>query len=156
MNNKGYLLIEYVVSIAIIVFIGTFLVNSYFLTQNIVTNIKDKNELITQAIEITDQIDKLVANSKGILSIDKSAIQLKYKGDDCYEDKEIIFRQSTNKVAVNNLYYNGNSKPGGYEIGAYVEGFDATVNGQIIDITLKLKKGNSTYETEFSTYIMNS
>ncbi|MFI3209818.1 MAG: hypothetical protein R3Y64_02000 [Peptostreptococcaceae bacterium] len=156
MNNKGYLLIEYIVSITIIAFIGTFLVNSYFLAKNIMINVYDKREIMSQALEISDYIDKLIANSKGIISIDDNFIKLKYKEYDFDEDKVIIFRDTTQKVAVNNLYMDGSTKPGGYEIGAYVYDFDASFDGQIIDITLKLKKGNSTYETEFSTYIMNS
>jgi len=155
-SNKGYFLIEYVISISILLFISSFLVGTFVFCKNISNKLSDKIELINHSIEINNQIDKIISNSKGILSISKSYIKLKYKDDFFKEDKVILFRSNIDKVFINDLNLNGTLKPGGYEIGAYVDDLNVIINGQIATVNLKLKKDKVFYESTFDIFIKNS
>lgn len=155
-SNKGYFLIEYVISISILFFISSFLINSFILSKNTLNKVSDKIELINHSIEISNQIDKIISNSKGVISMTKSYIKLKYKDDYYNEDKVILFKSNIDKVFINDLNLNGTLKPGGYEIGAYVEDMIVSINGQIVSVKLKLKKNESVYETNFDIFIKNA
>ncbi len=158
-NNRGYFLLEYIISFSLLIIISSIIIDTLYISRKYNINLEDSVELYQQSIEITNSIDKLISNSSGIINIDNNnssfRIKLKYIGE---LNQEIIFRKNLNKIFFNTLNLDGSSKPGGYEIGCYIDDIYIKVSecGQIVDISLKLSKNKSIYETSFSTYIKNS
>lgn len=157
-NSKGYFLLEYIISFSIIIIISSVIIDVFLLAKKYSLNLEDNVELYQQSFEIQNSIDKIISNSSGIIDINNDSsslnIKLKYIGE---LDQEIIFRKNLNKIFFNTLNLDGSSKPGGYEIGCYIDNINIKVSecGQIVDISLKLSKNKSIYETKFSTYIKN-
>ncbi|WP_042271947.1 hypothetical protein [[Clostridium] dakarense] len=172
-RRKGYLLLESVISLSIImILIGV----SYYLLFFCIdtkTRIEDKIELQQQANEISKYIEEVIGNSKGIISIssksneesnkllETNSIKCKYKNesssDKSIKDKEISLKEDKSKLFINTLNYLGNSESGGYEIGDYIDKMYASVyeNGNFVKVKLKLSKNNQIYETEFDVFIRN-
>ena len=90
--KKGYILIESVITLSIIMILSSIIYLILDLSLNMKSNIEDKIELQQQAIEITNYIDELIGNSKGIIGIiskeeinnflSVTSIKCKYKEDD--------------------------------------------------------------------------
>ena len=133
------------------------------LSLNMKSNIEDKIELQQQAIEITNYIDELIGNSKGIIGIiskeeinnflSVTSIKCKYKEDDNkLKDKEIKFIPSSNKLFIKDV-----TASSGYEIGDYVDKIliSKQNSGKIIDIKLELSKNKQVYKTNFTIDIIN-
>lgn len=173
-SSKGYLLLEGIISLALIVTLILILNSLLYQTINIKNNIEDKVELQQQAGEISKHIEDLIGNSKGIISIktrqnmpynntilkDVSSIKCKYKDENSssgIKDKELSLKTNTNKLFINNLNNNGLSEQGGYEIGCYIDNIYIGIydDNKYANIKLKLSKNNQTYETEFKVYIRN-
>lgn len=170
--SKGYLLIEGVVSLSVVVIISFTLYSLLSVTLNLKNRMNDLVELQQQSIDITKHIESLVSNSKGIISItplkygenntneyiDVKSIKLKYStGDDSLDDKEIYLNVNRNKVFVNSLK-NGSSQAGGYEIGDYVDNIYIRQigKGTYIKVCLSLSKNSQKYQTKFDINILNT
>ena len=67
--RKGYILIESVITLSVIMILSSIIYSIVHLSVNIKLNIEDKIELQQQAMEITNYIDELIGNSKGIIGI---------------------------------------------------------------------------------------
>lgn len=172
MNSKkrGYLLLESIVSLFIIMTLSLSLYHILYFSNNYKNMIQNKVELYEQGEEISFQINKLLENSKGIISIRDTngktifgdngsyikAESIKCRYRDEYnkneKDKEISFK-SNNKLFINTLNNGGGSEAGGYEIGDYVDMIKIINNNNKISIKLYLSKGKQKYETEFKSYI---
>lgn len=169
-KKRGYLLLEGIVSLFIIVTLSLSFYYILFFSNNYKNMIQNKVELHEQGEEISFQINKLLENSKGIISIrdtngktifedNKSYIKaesIKCRYRDEYnkteKDREISFKRN-NKLFINTLNSGGGSEAGGYEIGDYVDSINIINNNNKISIKLYLSKGSQKYETEFNSYI---
>lgn len=171
-RRKGYLLLECIISISLILTLVLMLYNLATLSLNIKSTFEDSVELQQQANEVKGHIENIIKNSKGIIGKypnvsyedieeykEVSSIKCKYKIDPSsnVEDKEIILRKSVDKLFINNLRYNGTSQPGGYEIGGYIDKMYIAIseNGKFIKIKLELSKNNQKLESLFSVDIKN-
>ena len=161
--KKGYILIESVITLSIIMILSSIIYLILDLSLNMKSNIEDKIELQQQAIEITNYIDELIGNSKGIIGIiskeeinnflSVTSIKCKYKEDDNkLKDKEIKFIPSSNKLFIKDV-----TESSGYEIGDYVDKIliSKQNSGKIIDIKLELSKNKQVYKTNFTIDIIN-
>ena len=161
--KKGYILIESVITLSIIMILSSIIYLILDLSLNMKPNIEDKIELQQQAIEITNYIDELIGNSKGIIGIiskeeinnflSVTSIKCKYKEDDNkLKDKEIKFIPSSNKLFIKDV-----TASSGYEIGDYVDKIliSKQNSGKIIDIKLELSKNKQVYKTNFTIDIIN-
>ena len=156
--RKGYILIESVITLSVIMILASIIYSIVHLSINIKLNIEDKIELQQQAMEITNYIDELIGNSKGIIGITSkeeinnflsvTSIKCKYK----LQDKEIKFIPSSNKLFIKDV-----TASSGYEIGDYVDKvlISKENSDKIIDIKLKLSKNKQIYETKFTIDIIN-
>lgn len=172
-RRGGYLLLESIVSLSIIMILIGISYYLLFFCVDTKTRIEDKVELQQQANEMGKYIEDVIGNSKGIISINSklnensnelietNSIKCKYKdentNDKNIKDKEISLKEDKSKLFINTLNYLGNSESGGYEIGDYIDKMYASVyeDGNFVKIKLKLSKNNQTYETEFDVYIRN-
>ncbi|MEF9992510.1 MAG: hypothetical protein RRZ84_00120 [Romboutsia sp.] len=172
-SRGGYLLLESVMSLAIISTIVAILYTIIFLSSNIKTSLEDKVELQQQAIEISRHIEEVIGNSMGIISItpkdnnnetlrDVVSIKCKYKDstlnpDSTIKNKEISLKKDLDKLFINTVTANGISESGGYEIGDYIDNLyiGMSDDNKCANILLKLSKNNQTYETKFRVYIRN-
>ena len=145
--RKGYILIESVITLSVIMILASIIYSIVHLSINIKLNIEDKIELQQQAMEITNYIDELIGNSKGIIGITSkeeinnflsvTSIKCKYKdSSNKLQDKEIKFIPSSNKLFIKDV-----TASSGYD--------------KIIDIKLKLSKNKQIYETKFTIDIIN-
>ena len=66
--RKGYILIESVITLSVIMILASIIYSIVHLSINIKLNIEDKMDQ-QQAMEITNYIDELIGNSKGIIGI---------------------------------------------------------------------------------------
>lgn len=162
-NRKGYILIESVITLSIIMILSSIIYSIVHLSINIKSNIEDKIELQQQAMEITNYIDELIGNSKGIIDITSNeeisnflsvtSIKCKYKdSSNKLQDKEIKFVPSSNKLFIKDV-----TASSGYEIGDYVDKIliSKENSDKIIDIKLNLSKNKQVYETKFTIDIIN-
>lgn len=157
-NNKGYFLLEYVVSFSVLILVSTLLMSLFFSANNYLLNLQNKIELYHQSIEIRNFIDNVVSNSSGVLEIkeDKVSKDIYFLLEYEYEtNKEVLFTRKkiySRKVTDKNVLTHPI-----YEIANCIDDFKFEVSdcGQIAKINLKLKKQNIVYETNFVTYIKN-
>ena len=155
--RKGYILIESVITLSVIMILASIIYSIVHLSINIKLNIEDKIELQQQAMEITNYIDELIGNSKGIIGITSkeeinnflsvTSIKCKYKdSSNKLQDKEIKFIPSSNKLFIKDV-----TASSGYDkVLISKENSD-----KIIDIKLKLSKNKQIYETKFTIDIIN-
>jgi len=68
-NSNGYLLIEGVVSLSVVVVISFTLYSLLSISLNLKNKMNDSLELQQQAVEMTKHIESIISNSKGIISI---------------------------------------------------------------------------------------
>ncbi|MEG1142031.1 MAG: prepilin-type N-terminal cleavage/methylation domain-containing protein, partial [Clostridia bacterium] len=68
-RRRGYLLLESVISLSIIMILISLLYYLLFFCIDIKTNTEDKIELQQQASEMSRYIEEIIGNSKGIMSI---------------------------------------------------------------------------------------
>ncbi len=166
-HNKGYILLEYLVGISSILMITTILYTLLHTVITIKTSVADKAELQQQAIEITNQIEDVIGNSKGLINsnnyssnfITTTSIKCKYKSEQTtIKDKEISHKIHNSKLFINTLSQSGASESGGYEIGDYIDKIQIAVNEDktIVNIRLELSKNKEFYETQFTVYINNN
>ena len=154
--RKGYILIESVITLSVIMILASIIYSIVHLSINIKLNIEDKIELQQQAMEITNYIDELIGNSKGIIGITSkeeinnflsvTSIKCKYKdSSNKLQDKEIKFIPSSNKLFIKDV------------TGDYVDKvlISKENSDKIIDIKLKLSKNKQIYETKFTIDIIN-
>lgn len=168
-NRKGYLLLESVISLFVIVTISLSLYSFLFFSNKYKKSIEDNVELYQQGEEMCLQINKTIENSNGIISITDingktisggtssyvkvNSIKCKYKNQYRNEkDKEISYK-SNKKLFINTLNNSGNSEAGGYEIGDYIDFISVMIEENKISIKLSLSKNNEKYETSFKSYI---
>lgn len=170
-RRNGFILLESIVSISIIVVLVSILYYLLFLCINIKENIESKIELQQQAIELENYIQKIIGESKGILNteLNQNSIDLvsvksikcryrdKYTPNNTIKDKEISLKTNTNKLFINTLNKYGYSESGGYEIGDYIDNMYIALyeDGRIARLKLELSKNNQIYNTEFEIYIRN-
>ncbi|MGL4913481.1 MAG: hypothetical protein ACRC3Y_13740 [Romboutsia sp.] len=170
-RRNGYLLLENIISIAVISIIISILYYLLFFTYNTKTKLEDKVELQQQSNEIMKYIEDVIENSKGIISvnsksinegeiIDAVSIKCRYRNDNLdtkIKDKEISLKKNSNKIFINILNNSGNSESGGYEIGDYIDNIYVTSekNGEFINIKLALSKNKEKIYTEFKINIRN-
>ncbi len=167
--RKGYLLLEGVISMFIIITISLSLYSFLYFCNKYKESIEDKIELYEQGEEMCFQINKTIENSDGIISIrdlngntissdtssyiNVNSIKCKYKNEYRNDkDKEISYK-SNHKLFINTLNNSGNSEAGGYEIGDYVDFISVMINKNKVSIKLSLSKNNEKYETVFNSYI---
>ena len=167
--RKGYLLLESIISLFIIITISLSLYSFLFFSNKYKISIEDNIELYEQGEEMCYQINKTIENSEGIISIrdisgntiygDTSSyikvnsIKCKYKNQyRSVKDKEISYK-SNKKLFINTLNNSGSSEAGGYEIGDYVEFISVMIDKNKVSIKLNLSKNNEQYETTFKSYI---
>lgn len=168
-NRKGYLLLESVISLFIIVTISLSLYSLLMYSNKYKKSIEDNVELYEQGEEMCFQINKIIENSDGIINvrdlngnticgdtssyIKVNSIKLKYKNQyRNVKDKEISYK-SNKKLFINTLNNSGNSEVGGYEIGDYVDFISIMIRGNKICLKLSLSKNKEEYETSFKSYI---
>ncbi|MGL6107444.1 hypothetical protein [Romboutsia sp.] len=166
-HRKGYLLVESIITLSLIVVLASILYYMLFFSINLKSTIEDKIELQQQSIEITKQIEKVIGESKGIInitstnSIPVTSIKCKYMDRDIknssIKDKELSLKTDKSKLFINTLNIYGNSETGGYEIGDYIDSMYISLDegGRLANIKLKLSKNMQKYETNFSVYIRN-
>lgn len=177
-NKGGYLLLESIISLSIVLTLSLVLYSLLILCINAKSSIEDKIEVQQQGLEISKSIKSLIEKSKGIIDIEfdnidnineegidfKSAISVKckYSNEDNVnysnnKNKEISLKKGLNKLFINTLNSNNQSEVGGYEIGDYVEKMYVSKdeNDKFINMKLKLKKNKEIYETKFKVYIRN-
>lgn len=173
-NNKGYLLLESIMSLAII---GTLLIAIYtsliFCIES-KTSIEDKIEIQQQGLEMSKHIKSTIEKSKGIISVTYNdensndnfkgitSIKCNYKGKDglsnsSIKNKEISYKKNSKKLFINTLNSKNQSESGGYEIGDYVENIYVYKdnNPKFLTIKLRLGKNNQIYENQFKVFIRN-
>ena len=168
-NSKGYILLESIISLFIIITISTSLYSFLYFTNEYKKSIEDKVELYEQGEEMCFQINKTIENSDNIMSIRDlngniisndtysyvkvNSIKCKYRNEYRNEkDKEISYK-SNHKLFINTLNNSGGSEAGGYEIGDYVDFISVIKKGNKITIKLSLSKNKEKYETIFHSYI---
>lgn len=168
-NRKGYILLESIISLFIIITISTSLYSFLYFTNEYKKSIEDKVELYEQGEEMCFQINKTIENSDNIMSIRDlngniisndtysyvkvNSIKCKYRNEYRNEkDKEISYK-SNHKLFINTLNNSGGSEAGGYEIGDYVDFISVIKKGNKITIKLSLSKNKEKYETIFHSYI---
>ena len=168
-TRKGYLLLESIISLFIIITISLSLYSFLFFSNKYKKIIEDNIELYEQGEEMCYQINKTIENSDGIISVrdisgntiygDTSSyikinsIKCKYKNEyRNIKDKEISYK-SNKKLFINTLNYNGSSEAGGYEIGDYIEFISVHIQKNKVSIKLNLSKNDEQYETIFKSYI---
>lgn len=170
-RRNGFLLLESIVSLSLIVILVSMLYYLLFFCINIKDTVEDKIELQQQATEMSNYIEKIIGDSKGILNteIDKNSnelvsvtsIKCKYRDetiiDNSIKDKEVSLKTTNNKLFINTLNKQGQSESGGYEIGDYIDKIYIALyeNGRFAKLKLELSKNNQKYETEFDIYIRN-
>lgn len=164
-HKNGYMLLESIISISIVLTISSLLYYTLFFTSNIRINVEDKVELIQQSNEISKYMKEIIENSYGIInhntSIDytnTTSIKCRYKQENInIKDKEISLKEKSDKVFINTLRQNGSSEPGGYEIGDYVDKMQIKIanNGNLAKIKLNLSKNDIKLEKEFTISIRN-
>ncbi|MPM74409.1 hypothetical protein SDC9_121397 [bioreactor metagenome] len=108
-KKDGYLLLENVISIAIISIILLILYYSLFFTYNLKNKLESKIELQQQSNEIMKYIENVIENSKGVISINSkdftdnevisvNSIKCRYNDINLNKkDKEISFKKNLNK-----------------------------------------------------------
>jgi len=149
--SKGYLLIEGVVSLSVVVIISFTLYSLLNVTLNLSM---DYPSVIHTPLMWIDKADTWKLSEY----IDVKSIKLKYStGDDSLDDKEIYLNVNRNKVFVNSLK-NGSSQAGGYEIGDYVNNIYIRQigKGTYIKVCLSLSKNSQKYQTKFDINILNT
>ena len=168
-NRKGYILLESIISLFIIITISLSLYSFLYFTNEYKKSIEDKVELYEQGEEMCFQINKTIENSDNIMSIRDlngniisndtysyvkvNSIKCKYRNEYRNEkDKEISYK-SNHKLFINTLNTSGGSEAGGYEIGDYVDFISVIKKGNKITIKLSLSKNKEKYETIFHSYI---
>ena len=168
-NRKGYILLESIISLFIIITISTSLYSFLYFTNEYKKSIEDEVELYEQGEEMCFQINKTIENSDNIMSIRDlngniisndtysyvkvNSIKCKYRNEYRNEkDKEISYK-SNHKLFINTLNNSGGSEAGGYEIGDYVDFISVIKKGNKITIKLSLSKNKEKYETIFHSYI---
>ena len=162
-NKGGYLLLESIISLSIILTLSLVLYSLLILCINTKSSIEDKIEVQQQGLEMSKSIKSLIEKSKGIIDIEfdntdnineeglnfKSAISVKCRysneNDVNYsnnKNKEISLKKGLNKLFINTLNLNTQSEAGGYEIGDYVEKMyiSKDENDKFISMKLKLQK----------------
>ena len=177
-NKGGYLLLESIISLSIILTLSLVLYSLLILCINTKSSIEDKIEVQQQGLEMSKSRKSLIEKSKGIIDIEfdntdnineegvnfKSAISVKcrYSNEDDVnysnnKNKEISLKKGSNKLFINTLNLNNQSEVGGYEIGDYVEKMYVSKdeNDKFISMKLKLQKNKEIYETKFKVYIRN-
>ena len=173
-NNKGYLLLECLISLFIVI---TICFSLYFFLNSankykILTQVKV--ELYEKNKELYYQINKVIESSDNIMSImdisgktitgntssyvKVKSIKCKYQNEfrsklnDKDKDKEISYK-SNHKLFINTLNKSGGSEPGGYEIGDYVDFISVMINDKKVSIKLSLSKNKEQYESVFYCYM---
>lgn len=176
-NKNGYLLLESVVSLSIIVTLCLVLYSLLAFCINTNKSIEDKIEIQQQALEIGKHIKSTIEKSKGIISVkydnsdtineeginlkSTTSIKCKYRSENeptnsAVKNKEISYKINSKKIFINTLNSKDQSEVGGYEIGDYVDKiYVFEDNNKFINIKLKLCKNNEIYETKFKVYIRN-
>ena len=123
-RRKGYLLIENIVTLCIIMVILSILYYLLFFSINTKNNMEDRLELQQQSNEMAKYIEDLIGNSKGIINISPSlsdmdllevtSIKCKYKDTNInnseIKDKELSLKKDKNKLFINTLNKYGNSR----------------------------------------------
>ena len=79
-NSNGYLLIEGVVSLSVVVVISLTLYSLLSISINLKNKMNDSLELQQQAVEMTKHIESLFSNSKGIISVVPRTNRESFKG----------------------------------------------------------------------------
>lgn len=174
--KKGYILLEGIISLSIIVIISICLCQVIATLGDAKENIEARVELSQQLQEIDYQIKSLVEEATDIINIttrDKIVVDnLEYgrlynvtsiklnlkidenKSDASLKNKEISLKTDKNKLFINNLNNYNSSESGGYEIGDYVEKiYLKRDNPKLISIVFHLKKDNVTLKEEMKLYI---
>lgn len=169
-NKKGYILLETIVSISIILILALSLYSILLICKDYKQAIEDKIELYEQGQEMSMQINRLIENSKGVLSVKSldnktitgnissfvkiKSLKCKYRDEDnlTVKDRELSYK-SNKKLFINTLNINGSSESGGYEIGDYVDYVSVRINDNKITILLSLVKNKEEYQTEIHSYI---
>ena len=168
-NRKGYILLESIISLFIIITISTSLYSFLYFTNEYKKSIEDKVELYEQGEEMCFQINKTIENSDNIMSIRDlngniisndtysyvkvNSIKCKYRNEYRNEKDNEISYKSNHKLFINTLNNSGGSEAGGYEIGDYVDFISVIKKGNKITIKLSLSKNKEKYETIFHSYI---
>lgn len=169
-RKEGYLLLESIISLSVILIIISILYYLLFFSYNTKIKLEDKVELQQQANEMSRYIEETIGDSKGLISInskklnygdsiiDATSIKCRYKNEvNSIKDKEISLKKNLNKLFINNLSNSGASEQGGYEIGDYIDNMYVSVyeQGKFIKIKLELSKNNEKFQTEFKVNIRN-
>lgn len=170
-RKDGFLLLEGIISLSLIAILVSLLYYLLFFCLNVKDTVEDKIELQQQAIEMTNYIEKIIGDCKGIMNtelnnnskdmISVKSIKCKYKDEEIInsdiKDKEISLKEDKNKLFINTLNKYGQSESGGYEIGDYIDNLYISLyeNGRLAKLRLDLSKNNQTYSTEFDIYIRN-
>ena len=169
-NRKGYLLLEGVVCLFVIVTISLSLYSFLYFCNEYKKSTEDKVELYEQGEEMYYQINRIIENSDNVISIKDlngktikgdtpsyikvNSIKCKYKNEYRMDqkDKEISYK-SNHKLFINTLNNSGNSEAGGYEIGDYIDFISVMIKDNKVSVRLSLSKNKEKCETEFNCYI---
>lgn len=165
-NQKGYLLLESVVSLLVISILILLMYSLLVFSINLKETAEDRVELQQQAIEVSKKIEDIIENSVKIENIGCSSgefssvksIKCKYiyRGDVKFKEgtKEIILKDSRSKLFINS-FSPTTGEMGEYEIGDYVDEMRVAIsnNGACANVILKLSKNKQKYETRLTIYL---
>ena len=174
--KKGYVLLEAIVSLSIIMVITMCLYEVVVASHSAKSNIEDRIELNQQIEEIDYQLKNLIESCVNIINVttldgyvvsslqydkiyDVSSIKLNFKTKENEDDlslknKEISLKSQKNKLFVNTLKNDNSSEGGGYEIGDYVERISIKLeNPKLVSVVLYLKKNDVALQKELKLYI---
>ena len=176
--RQGYILLEVIVCTFIMSIIIMALYSVTISAINTKDNIEDKIELNQQAEEMEYHIKNIVENSINIINITTTdnevietlqenktynvlSIKLNFKSDDeninsknKKDNQEISFKRDIKKIFVNTLYDDNSNKPGGYEIGDYVESIKIKMESpKLICVIINLEKDKVILDKEMKLLI---
>ena len=169
MNKNGYMIIEGVLSISIMLIITGLIYQLLFYNVKIKEDIENNTELQQQALESISHIEKIIQKSRGIINIKEcgsfenlnkvKAIKCRYKTEDSVgiKDKEILYKSQYDKLFINNLSSGGGSLSGGYEIGDYITNLYIGINESrdMVKVKVELEKNKYNYNIEKVINILN-
>ena len=175
-HKDGYILLETIVSLFIILLILMTLYSTILVSNNNKIKIEDRVELSQQMEEIDYQLKNLIGSGIDIINIttvDKkvvsnleynhnyniSSVKINFKNQDNesnsnLKNKEISLKSNNRKLFINTLSSNNVSESGGYEIGDYVKSiYFKLENPKLVSITLCLQKNDTTFEKNIKIYM---
>ena len=164
MNNKGFTLIELILSISLSMLIGACIFNVLIFNKNIFNMTSSAIEIQQQSQFLKEFIEDKLYISSGIDSIvDINGKTIKYEDFKEGSINEVIFTISNINQSIywdkmkGKVFYRKNMSYNGYEIGDYVEGIriKKVNNGRGIHVYIRTKRKGKDLQSDFLVYFRN-